>query len=399
MISRHRVLPAALLAAAATLATAVGPSSEASSTPTSGLAAGAAQTSSTPAKYQLASVCPSTIVVQTDWYPEADHSELYELAAPNGKVKTDNKWYTADLIAHGYNTGVKIQIRLGGPAIGDQLVSAELYEDTNILLGYIGTDQAIQLSASQPTVAVVAPRLESALEIEWSAAQHPTVKDIADLGKQNIKVLYYNGAPYMAYLIGKGVLKASQVDGSFDGTPSRWVASGGEIAQQGFATADPYQYQYTIKQWLKPIAFQLVSALGYNPYGDSLATLPANVTKYADCFKKLVPIIQQSQVDYVANPVPADTLIAKLVSEYNDGWAYTAAAAAFAAKAQVRDGIIANGPDGVMADFNLSRVNQLIKSLSPIYAKEGKTPKAGLTATDIVTNQFIDPSIHLPAGS
>jgi len=381
MLFRYRALPATLVLAAATLTPAV---------------VSRAEASAVPAQYQLAAVCPSTVIVQTDWYPEADHSELYELAAANGQINTDNKWYTADLIAHGYNTGVKIQIRTGGPAIGDQLVSAELYENSSILLGYIGTDQAIQLSATQSTVAVVAPRLESALEIEWSAAQHPTVKDIADLGKQDIRVLYYNGAPYIAYLIGKGILHEDQIDGSFDGTPSRWVASGGEIAQQGFATADPYQYQYTIKQWLKPIAFQLVSQLGYDPYGDSLATLPANVTKYAACFKKLVPIIQQAQVDYAANPVPADTLIAKLVAKYNDGWDYTAGAAAFAANAQVKDGIIANGPDGVLGDFDLGRVNALIKALSPIYAKEGKTPKSGLVAQDIVTNQFINPSIHLP---
>ena len=56
------------------------------------------------------------------------------------------------------------------------------------------------------------------------------------------------------------------------------------------------------------------------------------------------PIIQQAQVDYASNPVPADTLIAKLVSKYNDGWDYTASAATFAAKAQLKDGIIANGP-------------------------------------------------------
>jgi hypothetical protein len=384
MLLRHRVLPATVLLAAATLTPPV---------------ASAAEASPVPAQDQLAAVCPSTIIVQTDWYPEADHSELYELAAANGQINTNNKWYTADLLAHGHTTGVKIQIRIGGPAIGDQLVAAELYENTNILLGYVGTDQGIQLSASQPTVAIVAPRLQSPLEIEWSPAQHPSVKDIADLGKQGVKVLYFNGAPYMAYLVGKGVLKTSQLDGSFDGTPSRWVASGGEIAQQGFATADPYQYQYTIKQWLKPIAFQLVSDLGYDPYGGSLATLPANVTKYAACFKKLVPIIQQAQVDYAANPVPADTLIAKIVSKYNDGWDYTVGAATFAAQAQLKDGIIANGPDGVLGDFNLHRVNALVKALSPIYAKEGKVPKAGLTAQDIVTNQFIDPSIHLPASS
>ena len=67
------------------------------------------------------------------------------------------------------------------------------------------------------------------------------------------------------------------------------------------------------------------------------------------------------------------------------------------AKAQVKDGIIANGPDGVFGDFNLAHVNSLIKSLSPIYAKERENPKAGLTAPEIVTNRSIDPGTHLPA--
>jgi hypothetical protein len=40
-------------------------------------------------------------------------------------------------------------------------------------------------------------------------------------------------------------------------------------------------------------------------------------------------------------------------------------------------------------------VQQLIGILTPIYAKQGKQPLAGLTPADIVTNEFIDPSISL----
>ena len=42
-----------------------------------------------------------------------------------------------------------------------------------------------------------------------------------------------------------------------------------------------------------------------------------------------------------------------------------------------------------------ARVQQLIGILAPIYAKQGKQTLSGLTPSDIVTNEFIDPSISL----
>jgi hypothetical protein len=343
----------------------------------------------------LAGVCPSTIVVQTDWYPESDDFIPYELAGPNGTVNTSNKSYTAELLAHGQDTGVKIQVRAGGPAIGDQLVSAELYEDPSILLGFVETDQAIELSSTQPTVAVIADRQEAPTIIAWSPAEHPGVKTITQLGKTGTTVLYYNGAPYMDYLVGAGILSSKQIDASYNGTPADFVASGGKDALQGYATAEPYEYAHEVTQWDKPLTYQLVSDYGYDPY-PALATLPQNITKYAACFKKLVPIIQQGIVDYAANSGTADALIVKLAQEYNTGWVYDAGEAAYAAEAMLSDKLIANSPDGSVGAFDDSRISKLITLLSPIYAKDGKPIKAGLTPGDIATNQFLDPSIHLP---
>jgi hypothetical protein len=346
----------------------------------------------------LAGVCPATIVVQTNWDPEADHFAVYELAAPNGVVDTNNKTYTAELLAQGKNTGVKIQIRVGGPALGSQQDSELMYEDPSILLGYVQTDEAIENSGSLPTVAIIGDRVQSPTVLMWSPQVYPKVKNIADLRKDNITVLYRNGAPFMDYLTGAGILKKSQVDASYNGTPARFVASGGSVASQAFATEEPYEYEHEVTQWDKPMTYQLVSSYGYDPY-PSLATLPQNVKKYAACFKKLVPIIQQGIVDYAANPKPADNLIVKLVKDYNDGWEYDAGEAAGAAKAQVDSGIIGNSFEGSVGSFNLSRVQKFIGAVGPIYAGEGKKVRAGLTAKDLVTNQFIDPSIHLPAKS
>jgi hypothetical protein len=388
---------AALIAgvAIATLAAACSSSTSSTSAGSPGTASpGTAQAAISPA-VDLAGVCPSTVVVQTDWYPEADDFIPYELAGPNGTVDTSNKSYTAELLASGKDTGVKIQVRAGGPAIGDQLVAAELYEDPSILLGFVETDQAIELSKTQPTVAVIADRQEAPTIIAWSPAEHPGVKTIAQLGKTGTTVLYYNGAPYMDYLTGAGILSSKQIDGAYNGTPADFVASGGKDALQGFATAEPYEYSHEVSQWDKPLTYQLVSDYGYDPY-PALATLPQNITKYAACFKKLVPIIQQGIADYAANPGPADALIVKLVQEYNAGWEYDAGEAAYAAQTMLTDNIIANSPDGTVGAFDDTRISKLITLLSPIYAKDGKPIKAGLTPQDIATNQFLDPSIHLP---
>lgn len=392
-------LKAALIGGAAltVLAAACSSSSSTADSP-AGVSSNNASSDSTSSSsaVSLAGICPSTIVVQTDWYPEADDFIPYELAGPNGTVNTGNKSYTAELLASGQDTGVKIQVRAGGPAIGNQLVPAQMYEDQSILLGFVETDEAIELSSTQPTVAVIADRQIPPTVVAWSPAEHPGIKTIAQLGKSGSTVLYYNGAPFMDYLEGAGILSGKQVDGAYNGTPAQFVASGGKDALQGYATAEPYEYSHEISQWDKPLTYQLVSDYGYDPY-PALATLPQNITKYAACFKKLVPIIQQGIVDYAANPGPADALIVKLAQEYNTGWQYDAGEAAYAAHAMVADKIIANSPDGTVGSFDNSRIQKFMQLVSPIYAKDGKTVKAGLTPQDIVTSQFLDPSIHLPS--
>ena len=89
--------------------------------------------------------CPETIVIQTDWNPESEHGALYQMVGDNPDIDTGKKTVTAPLIAHGgVDTGVKIQVRVGGPAIGFQTVVSQLYQDRSLLLGYVANDEAIQ---------------------------------------------------------------------------------------------------------------------------------------------------------------------------------------------------------------------------------------------------------------
>jgi hypothetical protein len=171
-----------------------------------------------------------------------------------------------------------------------------------------------------------------------------------------------------------------------------WIISPAPASSLSSRSTEPYEYSHEVSEWDKPLTYQLVSDYGYDPY-PALATLPQNITKYAACFKKLVPIIQQGIVSYAANPAPADAQIVKLAQEYNTGWVYDAGEAAYAAQAMVADKIIANSADGTVGAFDDSRIQKFIGLVSPIYAKDGKTIKAGLTRrTSRLTSSSTHPS-------
>ncbi len=341
--------------------------------------------------------CPSTVVIQTDWNPESEHGGQYQLLGPNPTINAQQKSVTGDLYAKGKPTGVKVQIRSGGPAIGYQTVTSQMYKDKSITLGYLGTDEQVSQSAVNPTVAVLAGLQKSPQIIQWSPQQHPDWKTIADIGKTNTKVLYFEGASYMDYLTGKGILKKSQVDGSYDGTPTEFVGSKGKFAVQGFATSEPYTYSHEVKAWDKPMKYQLIADAGFNFYQQALAVRKDALSGLTKCLTKLVPIMQQAIVDFVQTPAATNALILKLVKAYNNGWVYTPGVASYAVATEKKLGIVANDPaTGYLGSFDTARVQNLINILKPIYSKTGKKLASDLTPSSLTTNQFLDKSIKLP---
>jgi hypothetical protein len=113
------------------------------------------------------------------------------------------------LVAEGTDTGVRLEVRSGGPATGFELVSAQLYKDKSITLGQVNTDEAVRFSAKQPTMGVVAPMEISPFMIMWDPRSYPQFNAIADIGKTNAKVFYFEGDTYMEYLIGSHILHRS----------------------------------------------------------------------------------------------------------------------------------------------------------------------------------------------
>ena len=345
----------------------------------------------------LAGVCPDTVVIQTDWNPEAEHGWLYEMIGENPEISAGSGSVTGPLVTSGgAETGVQIEIRSGGPLIGFQTVTSQMYQDDSILLGFVYTDEGIQNSAEFPTVAVMSGMEKNPQMIMWDPATYPDITSIADIGEAGVLVRYFGGAAYMDYFTQTGILAESQVDGSYDGTPAGFLADQGESAQQGFGSAEPYVYQNEVADWEgKPVAYDYINDAGWENYGESIAVRADALEENSACLELLVPIIQQSTVDYVTDPAETNALIIEAVNAFDNGWVYNEDVAAYAVDTMKADGLLGNGPDGTIGNFDLDRVTGLIALAIPVYESLGQTPKEGLTAEDVVTNQFIDESIGL----
>ena len=83
--------------------------------------------------------------------PRGGARRAVQAARAEPDVDTDKKIVTGELTASGgVDTGVKIEIRVGGPAIGFQQVTAQMYTDDSILLGYVSTDEQCSTRLTSP---------------------------------------------------------------------------------------------------------------------------------------------------------------------------------------------------------------------------------------------------------
>ena len=342
-------------------------------------------------RLNLKGVCPETIVVQTDWFPETEYGVYYHLIG-NPKVDTNKKSVSGPLVAEGTDTGVQIEVRSGGPATGFELVSAQMYKDKSITLGQVNTDEAVRFSTKQPTLGVVAPMEISPFMIMWDPQTYPQFNIIADIGQTDAKVYFFEGDTYMEYLIGSGILRKSQTDGSYDGSPANWVAAKGKATQAGFATSEPYIYEHDITAWNKPVKYALVNDTGYPFYPQELSIRAGDKERLAPCLKKLVPIVQRAQVDFLKDPTKTNAFIIDLVKRYNTDWTYSDGLANYAIE-KMRADFVNNGSDNTLGNFDTARVQRIIDIVTPILVAQKQPPKEGLTTADLFTNEYIDSTI------
>ena len=335
-------------------------------------------------------MCPETIVIQTDWFPESEYGAVYNLLGDDYEIDTENKIVTGSLIAEGQPTGVDIEIRAGGAA-GSGDVETLMYTDDAITFAFGTTDGQILAWENTPLLSVVAPLEISPLMIMWDPATYPDVTSIADLGEQEITINAFGGQTFTTVLAAMGVLSEDQVDPSYDGGPSRFISEDGAIAQQGFASAEPFLYEQVFEDWMRPVEFQLIHDAGFQTYSQTLAIRPDDLETLRPCLEAFVPVVQRSAVEFVTDPARTNAAIVDIVEQYDTFWVYTPELAEFSVQTQAELGLTGNGPDDVLGNFDPERVATILEQL---HDADLDVPD-DLVATDLYTNEFIDDTVGL----
>ena len=334
------------------------------------------------------SACPATVAVQTDWFPEAEHGALYHLVGDDYTIDTDKKAVTGSLVVDGQDTGVDIEVRAGGPAIASPTVAGEMYVDDSLTLGYGTTDSQILRYEEAPLLSVMAPLELNPQIIYWDPQTYPDIETLADLGEAGVTINVFGGGTFGDVFVAQGIWQADQIDPSYDGSPGRFVAEG-DIAQQGFASAEPWIYQNQVEEYGRELAFQLLNDAGFPVYSQTLAIRPGDIETLRPCLELLIPTIQQATVDYYANPDDTNALIVETVEAYDTFWTYPPELADFSVATQLELGLAGNGPDATVGNMEESRVQEVIDALA---AANMEFP-AEITPADLFTNEFIDESI------
>ena len=216
--------------------------------------------------------CPDPLVIQTDWFPESEHGAMYELFGSGAySIDAENLIVSGTLHDGATDTGIGLEVRTGGPAIGFSPVASYMYTDSGITLGYANTEAQVTFFESAPLLSVVAPLEKNPQMVMWDPATYPDVNSLKDLGDAGITISVFGGGVFAEVFIAQGIWSADQVDPSYDGSPANFIANGGTIAQQGFASAEPYDYENVFTDWGKPVKLQLLHDAGFPVYSQTIA--------------------------------------------------------------------------------------------------------------------------------
>ncbi len=342
----------------------------------------------------LSGVCPDNIVVQLDWEPESEHGMIYSLVGAPYEIDADAKSVRGPLMHHGESTGVDIEIRIGGAAVGYQDAQSLLYQDPDIMFGFGRVGEMMTTHDRLPIVGVLATFEKSPYSVYWDPETYPDVQDMADLGDEGVEILVGPGTNVWAdWFVSEGIWEENQVYRSDFSKPATFIAAGGQSAEAGFATAEPFLYEVEVAdEWGRPVEIALIHDAGFEEYFQVLTVRADDVEGERACLEQLVPVMQAGGPAYLENPDPVHDLVLELVDAYDTGWVYTKATAEFADEKMIELGIFANGSDGTYGSFDIPRLENLRDIVATVSAPE----VADLDVNELVTNEFLDPSISLP---
>ena len=340
-----------------------------------------------------AASCPDRVIIQTDWFPEPEHGYLYQLIGTNGDIDANRGTYSGPL----GDSGLTLEIRAGGPYLSQANPAAQFYSDPDILLAYVNTSDSIETYKTTPTVHIFTSFEKGPQILMWNPDRY-SFQNFQELGASGATILHFGGAGYIDFLAAQELIDKDNADGSYDGSPGRFIAEG-DLVQQGFATNEPYRYENDIEGWQRPVDFLLLHDSGYEIYQSAISVRPETLTERRECLKFLVPIFQQGLVDYMASPTSVNVRLDEIVKTLDSFWTSSIPGHNNATRIMKDEGLVSDAGNGYVGDMDEDRIQRLIDNLTPIYRDQGVDGFGNnddrLRASTLFTNEFLDTSIKL----
>jgi hypothetical protein len=348
----------------------------------------------------LHGVCPNPLVIQADWLAQAEHGALYQLIGAGGRMSRGR--YAGPLGA----TGIELVLLQGGAGIGlgdGETSYSALYMGNSRArlrphLALHDLDNAIIFSDRFPAIGVAALLDRSPIGLFWDRATYPegfhSLADLQAFARSGQGKIYVSTTrrTFARFLVDNGVAKSAFVEG-YRGDGELFVLNNGRWLNQGSATNEALQFSLG-RNWAKPIDHITLGQMGYDIYPSMVAVAANRLTELSPCLKRLVPLLQRAQIDYVRAPAEINDLLFR----YNQAglaapfWKTPRALLDQAVAVQRARGFVGNGANATLGDFDMARANTIVALLRP---RLDIRAKPDVTARDVVTNAFIDPTIGL----
>ena len=333
-------------------------------------------------------VCPKELVIQTDWFPELEHGGTYQLIGPNG---------TADKDTVSYSGPVQPQYAVGGlETITIKTINFDKGGSSQILDGaadmaYIGMGDVIKDSAAIDMIVVMKTLDKDPQMLMWDPTQYD-IQEPADIAGTGAPVLHFPGPPaYIDYLIGMGYMTEDQSDPSYDGSDAKWVAEGGSVFQQGFASNEVWKYENEIN-WKDgapaDVSFFTVGEMGFDNYPAAITMMKSRAEELDACLTLLIPKMAQAWVDFFNDPKPiTDAMIQ--INETHDGfWGLSEGINEAGLQVVADKELAANSADGTYCSIDPERAQAIYDTVAPIYEAQGV--EIGADVTTMYTNKYCE---------
>lgn len=335
----------------------------------------------------LAGECPQQIAIQTASLPGPDVGPLYALLGDDREVDVETQTVTAPLVrTDGTFEDVELQLRSGGPAVGFRSPLSLLSSDQGLLLAQVSTAVATRDAADAPSLGVVSLTDRSRDSIIVDPATYPGVESMEAVRDARIEVRHVTDEPFIAFLTATGTLSSDQLEPGFDGEPAAFVQSDGAIAQQGDLLVEPVLLP-ALPQWGRPVTAVDAASEGWAVHDDALVARPSNIQDLRTCFGRLVPVIQSAIAAYLDDSASTNALMSDLRSRFAPLNRLTPDLMDAGVAAGAASGVFGDGANSTVGDFDLDRLESFLPELAGVFGVES------IAADELMTNEFIDPSI------